>query len=121
MKHRTRRRFLQGSLVLAGLGMLGGCGVVPSATPTPAKVPRIGWLGDDSRGDSLKAFRQGLGELGYVEGQTIVIEVRHHEGRLERLPELAAELVRLEVDVIVTASGNPGSGLLGRRPAGSRS
>jgi putative ABC transport system substrate-binding protein len=50
----------------------------------------------------IEAFRQGLRELGYVEGKNIVIEWRHHEGKLDRLPALAAELVRLKVDIIVT-------------------
>jgi ABC-type uncharacterized transport system substrate-binding protein len=50
------------------------------------------------------AFRQGLRELGYVEGKTFVLELRHDEARAERLPELARELVGLKVDVIVTAT-----------------
>jgi putative ABC transport system substrate-binding protein len=73
----------------------------------PAKVPRIGFLSVLSPTDNpytLEAFRQGLRELGYVEGQTIAIEYRFAEGRPERLPALAAELVRLKVDVIVTAA-----------------
>ncbi|MBI5627878.1 MAG: ABC transporter substrate-binding protein [Candidatus Rokubacteria bacterium] len=71
----------------------------------PAKVPRIGFLSPLSPTDNphvLEAFRQGLRELGYVEGQTIAIEYRIGEGRPERLPALAADLVRLKVDVIVT-------------------
>jgi putative ABC transport system substrate-binding protein len=73
----------------------------------PAKVPRIGYLSVLSPTDNphlLEAFRQGLRELGYVEGQNIAIEYRFAEGRPERLPALAAELVRLKVDVIVTAA-----------------
>ena len=50
-----------------------------------------------------EAFRQGLRELGYVEGKNIIIELRYAEGKLDRLRDLAAELVRLKVDVIVTA------------------
>ncbi len=70
----------------------------------PTKIPRIGFLGDISTQSSrLKAFRQGLRELGYVEGKNIIIEWRHHEGKVDRLPALAAELVRLKVDIIVTA------------------
>jgi putative ABC transport system substrate-binding protein len=70
------------------------------------KVPRIGFLNAASPAAILaryEAFRQGLRELGYVEGKNIVIEYRHADGKLDRLRELAAELVRLKVDVIVTA------------------
>jgi len=73
----------------------------------PAKVPRIGFLTARSPTDlphHLEAFRQGLRELGYVEGQTIAIEYRFGEGRPERLPGLAAELVGLKVDLIVTGA-----------------
>jgi putative tryptophan/tyrosine transport system substrate-binding protein len=52
---------------------------------------------------SRRSARQGLRELGYVEGKNIFIEWRHHEGKLDRLPALAAELVRLKVDIIITA------------------
>jgi putative tryptophan/tyrosine transport system substrate-binding protein len=69
----------------------------------PKKVPRIGFLSSNtSTNPRYEAFRQGLRELGYVEGKNIVIEWRHAEGKFNRLPELAAELVRLKVDVIVT-------------------
>jgi putative ABC transport system substrate-binding protein len=69
------------------------------------KVPRIGVLtGTSSEGSPVYALRQGLRELGYVEGQNIVIEWRWADGRIEQLPDLAAELVRLKVDVIVTNS-----------------
>ena len=74
-----------------------------------AKVPRIGFLGAASRSsnpDRIKIYRQGLGELGYVEGKNIVIEQRYAEGKPDRLRELAAELVRLKVDVIVTGGPN---------------
>ncbi len=69
------------------------------------KVPRIGFLfaGDPSAVvGRIEAFRQGLRERGYVEGKNIVIEYRYGEGKLDRVPPLAAELVRLKVDVIVT-------------------
>ena len=71
----------------------------------PKKVPRIGYLGANYPSTipaRLEAFRQGLRELGYVEGKNIVIEWRFAEGKRNRLTELAAELVRLKVDVIVT-------------------
>jgi putative ABC transport system substrate-binding protein len=69
------------------------------------KVPRIGVLRPGPvAAPNYEAFRQGLRELGYVEGQNVVLEFRDAEGKAERLPDLAAELVRLKVDVIVTSS-----------------
>jgi putative tryptophan/tyrosine transport system substrate-binding protein len=71
----------------------------------PEKVPRIGFLAAVSYAANLvrfEAFREGLRELGYVEGQNISIEWRYAEGKPDRLPALAAELVHLKVDVIVT-------------------
>jgi putative ABC transport system substrate-binding protein len=68
------------------------------------KLPRVGFLiGGSSSSESLRieAFRRGLSELGYVEGKNITIEYRYAEGNIERLPKLAAELVRLNVDMIV--------------------
>jgi putative ABC transport system substrate-binding protein len=81
------------------------CGEVAMAQQ-PAKVSRIAYLTGNfpsAIAERTEAFRQGLRELGYVEGKDIVIEYRYAEGKLERLPTLAAELVRLKVDVIVTA------------------
>jgi putative tryptophan/tyrosine transport system substrate-binding protein len=75
----------------------------------PTKVPRIGFLGAPPRSaisERIEAFRQGLRELGYVERKNIVIEWQYAEGKADRLPGLAAELVRLKVDLIVT-SGAP--------------
>jgi putative ABC transport system substrate-binding protein len=73
----------------------------------PTKIPRIGFLGLNSPSSArIETFRQGLGELGYVESKNIVIEWRHHEGKLDRLPALAAELVRLKADIII-AVGPP--------------
>ena len=73
----------------------------------PGKVYRIGYL-SSSRSSAnpqlLQAFRQGLRELGWVEGQNVVIDYRFAEGRFERLPDLAAELVQLNVDVIVAGA-----------------
>ena len=73
------------------------------------KVPRIGRLGASSvSSDSarIESFRQGLRDLGYVEGKNIVIEYRYAEGKLDRLPMLMAELVRLNVDVIVSGGAS---------------
>ena len=76
----------------------------------PQKVPRVGSLHLGSHSDPgiqryLEAFRQGLRELGYVEGQNIAIESRFAEGKHDRLPTLAADLVRSKVDVILAMSG----------------
>jgi ABC-type uncharacterized transport system substrate-binding protein len=81
---------------------------VTAEVQQPTKVFRIGFLLAPSRSavaESLDAFRQGMRELGYVEGKNIVIEYRYAEGKLDRLLDLAAELVRLKVDVIVAAGG----------------
>jgi len=68
-----------------------------------AKVPRIGILSSDAASTREEAFRQGLRDLGYVEGQNVAIESRYADGRFEKLPGLATELVRLNVDVIVAS------------------
>jgi len=73
----------------------------------PTKIPRIGFLfaaPPSAVSARIESFRQGLRELGYVEGKNLVIEWRYAEGKLDRLPALAAELVRLKVDIIVSAS-----------------
>jgi putative tryptophan/tyrosine transport system substrate-binding protein len=78
----------------------------------PAKIPRIGYLSTTSASANsprVKPFQDGLRELGYVEGKNIVIEWRYAEGKPDRVPALAAELVRLKVDIIVTA-GPAGTG-----------
>jgi putative tryptophan/tyrosine transport system substrate-binding protein len=79
------------------------------AQPT-TKIARIGYLSPNLAADShlYEAFRQGLRDLGYVEGQSLVLENRDAEGKWERLPDLAAELVALKVDVIV-ATNTPGA------------
>src|SRR5690242_12167229 len=88
--------------ILASIGLLLASPGVPRAQPT-GKVPRVGYLFYGSPGPSreIDAFRQGLRELGYIEGQNIVVEYRFASGRIERYPGLAADLVRLKVDVIV--------------------
>ena len=76
----------------------------------PKKVPRIGYLSNtDPATDSARAeaIRLALRELGYIEGQNIATEYRYAEGKPDRFPELAAELVRLKVDIIVVAGGDP--------------
>jgi putative ABC transport system substrate-binding protein len=100
----NRREFVS----TLGFGLLAG----PIAAEAQAeKVYRIGYLGNSSPAlepDLVGAFREGLRDLGYAEGQNILIEYRWAEGRYDRLPDLAAELVRLKVDVILT-SGTPGA------------
>jgi putative ABC transport system substrate-binding protein len=83
------------------------CGIVVEAQQT-TKVMKIGYLSGVSPAAEAarrEAFSQGLRELGYVEGKTVVIEYRYSEGKYERLPGLAAELVRLKPDLIVTGGG----------------
>jgi putative tryptophan/tyrosine transport system substrate-binding protein len=78
----------------------------PAEAQHAAKIPRIGYLSAASASEvafRTEPFRQGLRGLGYVEGKNIVIEYRYAEGKFDLLPELAAELVRLKVDIIVTA------------------
>ncbi len=90
-------------IVAFALGVLGA--PLAAAAQSPAKVFRIGYLGYSSPAlerHLVGAFRQRLRDLGYVESQNVAIEYRSAEGRLERLPELAAELVGRKVDVIVT-------------------
>jgi putative ABC transport system substrate-binding protein len=79
----------------------------------PGKVPRVGYLSMLSQSDSTfrplrTAFREGLREHGYIEDQTITIEWRFAEGTRERLPDLAAELVRLKVDLIIARNNASG-------------
>jgi putative ABC transport system substrate-binding protein len=83
-------------------------GVITEAQQ-PAKVRRIGYLGLNTATNPgrFDAFRQGLRQLGYTEGKDIIFEIRNADGKLDRLNELAAELVRLRVDVIVTRGPAP--------------
>ncbi|HSE86476.1 MAG TPA: ABC transporter substrate-binding protein [Candidatus Binatia bacterium] len=92
--------------LLALITLLNSALPEPAEAQQPAKIPRIGYLTQASLlavTPRTEAFRLGLKELGYVEGKNIVIEFRSPEGKLDRLPALAAELVRLKVDIIVTA------------------
>jgi putative ABC transport system substrate-binding protein len=91
------------SILLIIIATMGAAAVVRAQQP--AKIPRIGYLGFSAASSSTRidGFRQGLGELGYVEGKNIIIEYRYAEGKLDSEPALAAELVRLKVGIIVTA------------------
>src|SRR5215470_12588615 len=90
-------------------GALLAFAVTVEAQQQPKKIPRIGFLANGSASDEptvlrLDAFRQGLRDLGYVEGKNINIEYRYAGGRFEQLPELAEELVRLKVDIFVVTT-----------------
>jgi putative tryptophan/tyrosine transport system substrate-binding protein len=88
--------------------LLALCSAVDAQQPT--KIPRIGYLSTVSpavNATRIEALRQGLRELGYVEGKNILIEWRYAEGKVDRLPSLAAQLVHLKVDLIVTAASPP--------------
>jgi putative tryptophan/tyrosine transport system substrate-binding protein len=96
----------------AFISLLGGVAAWPLAARAqqPAKLPTIGFMGaanSSSYGQWVAAFVQRLRELGWIEGRTVAIEVRWAEGHTERLAEIAAEFVRLKVDVIVTHSAVP--------------
>jgi putative ABC transport system substrate-binding protein len=83
--------------------------VSPAHAQQPAKIPRIGWVsgsGDpNTPGPQVEAFRQGLRDIGYVEGKNMVVEYRYAEGKMDRIPSLVAELVQLKVDVLVSPNG----------------
>ena len=106
-----RRRFLLTSLTGA-VAAPAGTGAQQAAT-----IARVGVLLNSPVTENLPDLRQGLRELGHIDGQTIVLDVLSAEGRLDRLPTLAAELVRRKVDVIV-ASGPQGIGAA-RRATGT--
>ena len=80
----------------------------PARAQQPKKVPRIGYLiGGDAASESVRseAIRLALRERGYIEGQNIATDYRYAEGKIDRFSELAAELVRLKVDIIVVGGG----------------
>ena len=96
----TRRTFCSMLLALS----------FPAQAQQPTKIPRIGYLATNSLSvisARVEAFRQGLRELGYVEWKNIVIEWRFADGKPDRLPAQAAELVRLKVDIIVSTGSTP--------------
>jgi ABC-type uncharacterized transport system substrate-binding protein len=95
----TMRLSAVGLIVTFGIGLL--LPPLGVAAPQPVKVHRIGVLTFSSQAVAIEELRQGLHELGYVEGRNLTLEVRSAEGKEERLADLAAELVRLPVDLIV--------------------
>ena len=96
------------AVALAGLALLATYSMGP-ARKAPGQLPRLGFLTVSSPGSSpyLDAFRQGLREQGYLEGENLLIEYRYAEGQDERFRALAAELVALPVDVILVVGGTP--------------
>src|SRR5499426_3515554 len=83
---------------------------VPASAQQPTKVPRIGYLaGSDPATEFTRSegVQLALRERGYIEGQNIAIEYRYAGGKIDRAPELAAELVRLKVDIILVTGGTP--------------
>ncbi len=91
---------------MAGLGLLAGCGLISPRSQPAVRTPRIGYLWTGAQ-EWADAFREGLAELGYVEGSTVTVEWRPADGQVDRLPELAAELVSMPVDVIVASGALP--------------
>src|SRR5215813_11609376 len=94
--------------LLAALGFGAAAWPLAARAQQPAKLPTIGFIGvstPSAFGQWVAPFVQRLRELGWIEGRTIAIEYRWAEGHSERFPEIAAELVRLKVDVIVTTGG----------------
>ena len=88
-----------------------GTSIGPAAAQLPEKGPRVGYLSPGSSDEPfrlrrLEAFRQGLRELGYVEGRSIILESRWAEGKYDRYPALLADLIRLKVQIIVAVGGN---------------
>jgi putative ABC transport system substrate-binding protein len=88
------------------IALIGNAAAWPlaAAAQTQSKIPRVGFVGGGGPGRTFELFRQSLRELGYAEGQTMILEARWAEGRFERVPELIAELLRLNVDVLVAPS-----------------
>lgn len=102
--NRVRRR----RLLIASSVALSMPRVVIAQKSTPLK--RVGWLGDTFSGAStpvVKTFQDGLRDAGYDVGRNVVIEFRSQEGRAERLPQLAADLIRLKVDAVLAAGDSP--------------
>src|SRR4051794_36064622 len=126
MSRLSRRRFVVGA---GSVGLLAGCGRLPGQAPgqQPPRVYHVGFLAAGPNelattpapgtSPAFDGFRQGLGDHGYLEGQNLVIEYRSTAQGDQRLRELADELVRLPVDILVPAGG-PGPSLAAKRVTG---
>jgi ABC-type uncharacterized transport system substrate-binding protein len=96
-----RRQFLRGGLAVAGVGILSGCGLgVPPWAPSARRLPRVGFLKQPPLLNYMDAFRDGMREHGYAEGENFVLDYRYVE-QASQLPDVAAELTRIPVDVLV--------------------
>jgi putative ABC transport system substrate-binding protein len=110
-----RRLVLQVGLVLFGLTVFTGCGIPAGLAPSP-RIPRVGFLASgtaETASSQVMALRQGLLDLGYVEGETIHLDVRFAEGKADRAPVLVTELIQLNPDVLVT--GAPPASIAAKR------
>jgi len=113
------------ALVIAGVVLALAAAGTPIDAQQAPRIVRIGFLSPTTLAattHTVEAFRQALRELGYAEGKNLVLEVRHADASVERLPELARELVGLKMDAIVTISNDPvGTGFVASlaRPGGN--
>jgi ABC-type uncharacterized transport system substrate-binding protein len=105
--HRDREKDMKRKITVLTLWALLFALYASAEAQQTKKISRVGLLSPIGAQITIKVFREGLRDLGYVEGKNILIEYRNAEGKYDRLPELAAELVRLKVEVIVTSGGTP--------------
>src|SRR4051794_8316064 len=112
---RSRRHFVQRGAVLAGAGLLTGCGVLPSPALWSPRMRRIGFLSpavnDNDNDPFADTLRQGLRDLGWIEGQNLAIEYRYAAGKLDRYPTLADELIRAGMELIFAVVSSAASAL----------
>src|SRR5215510_12123612 len=109
-KGKKRGKLMKKKVIGLALGAFLFALSVSAPAQQTAKIFRIGFLDSTTASGSaalLEAFRQELSKLGWIEGRNITIEYRFAEGKTDRLPELAADLVRLKVDLIVTTGRAP--------------
>src|SRR5262247_444293 len=107
LKSKIQNRKWWGLFAIVFVFALGG---VEARAQQPTKIPRIGFLSIGSPGPNFEAFRLGLRDLGYIEGKNITIESRFAEEKFDRLSDLAAELVRLNVDILVAGNSTVARG-----------
>src|SRR4051812_25901446 len=106
---RTRRQLLHAGLALVGVSLLAGCRM-PRWSQS-ARIPRVGFLTSSGRSSVADPFRSGLRDLGYVEGENIVVEYRGASGKPELIPDFTRELMQLDVDLLVVAPSSVAQGV----------